>query len=137
MIQKIYTDQIFQSIVKSWIKVNHNFVLKKDGDLSHEPGKSNIVGTQKESNSLKFYFNYHSLFNLFSIKICQQPVKQHLHKYPYQDNNILKKLIYKGWTHVSQHLINEKIANMPKKLGAIITGKRKMTGYLLQLQVFI
>ena len=41
--QKIYIDQILEPMVKSWIDTYHDFILEKDGDLSHEQGKSNII----------------------------------------------------------------------------------------------
>lgn len=34
-----------------------------------------------------------------------------------------------GGPHVSQHFINEKVASMPERLDAVITGEGKMTGY--------
>ena len=42
---------------------------------------------------------------------------------------ILRKMIYEGWTHVSQHFINEKGASMPERLDAVISGEGKITGY--------
>lgn len=80
MSQRVYSD--LSAIVKPWIEAHHNFVLEKDGDSGHEPGKSNIVRTWKESNGLEIYFNCHSLPELSPIENCWQPVKQHLHKYP-------------------------------------------------------
>ena len=81
MSQKIYIDQIFQPFIKPWIEAYYNFVLKENGNLSHGPGKSNIICTWKETNSLEFYFNYYSLSDLALIENCQQPGKQYLYKY--------------------------------------------------------
>ena len=41
----------------------------------------------------------------------------------------MKELIFEGWTYVSQHFINEKVASMPERLDAVIAGDGKMTGY--------
>lgn len=38
-----YIDKILQTIVKSWFKANHDFVLKENGDSRQGPGKYNII----------------------------------------------------------------------------------------------
>ena len=75
MSQKVYIDQILESIVKPWINVHHDFVLEEDDDLGHRLGKSNIVHTWKEVNGLEFYFNYYLLSDLTPIENCWQSVK--------------------------------------------------------------
>ena len=45
MSQRFYIDQILQLIEKPWIEVNHDFILKEDGDSGHGLRKSNIVWT--------------------------------------------------------------------------------------------
>lgn len=47
MSQQCYIDQILEPIVKPWIEAKQVFVLEKDGDSGHKPGKSNIVRTWK------------------------------------------------------------------------------------------
>ena len=129
MSQKVYIDQILEPIVKPQIDTHHDFVLEEDGNLDHKPGKSNIVCTWKEANSLEFYFNCHLSLDLAPIENCWQLVKQDLHKYPHWDDNTTKELIFQRWTHISQHFINEKVASMPERLDMVITRDGKMTGY--------
>lgn len=64
-----------------------------------------------------------------SIANCWQPVKQTLCKFPRWDDATIKKLIYDGWTHVTQKFINEKVASMPERLQAVKGGEGQMTGY--------
>ena len=45
------------------------------------------------------------------------------------DDHTTRELIYEGWTHVSQHFINKRVASMPERMDAVIAGERKMTGY--------
>lgn len=45
MSQKVYIEQIFQSIIKLWIEAYHDFILEEDSDSSHETRKSNIICT--------------------------------------------------------------------------------------------
>jgi len=42
---------------------------------------------------------------------------------------MIKKLILKEWSHVSQKYINEKVSTMSEQLQAVIDRERKMTGY--------
>lgn len=72
---------------------------------------------------MKFYCNCHDSPNLASIVNCWQPVKQTLCKFPRWDDATIKKLIYDGWTHVTQKFINEKVASMPERLQAVKDGE--------------
>ena len=125
----MYIDSILEPIVKPWIETGQNFVLEEDGDSGHGPGKSNIVKTWKETHGLEYYFNCPASPDLSPIENCWQPPKQHIRKYPHWDDSTTKELIYEGWSHVSQHFINEKVASMPDRLQAVIDGEGKMTGY--------
>ena len=129
MSQRVYIDQILDSIIKPWLDQGHNFVLEEDGDSGHGPGKSKIVRTWKEEHGLEHYFNCPSSPDLSPIENCWQPVKQELYKSPHWDDETTKGLIYEGWSHVSQGFINEKVASMPDRLEAVIRGEGKMTGY--------
>jgi hypothetical protein len=113
MSQKLYIDQILKFVVKSWLKSGHDFVLKEDDISDHESGKHNIVRTWKNNHELEHYFNCSSSPDLFFIENCWQSVKQQLYKYPHWDDHTTKGLILKGWSHVSQRFINEKVNSMP------------------------
>lgn len=115
--------------MRPWIDEHHEFDLEEDGDSGHEPGKSEIVRTWKETNALEFYFDCHLSPDLAPIENIRQPVKQHLHKYLYWDDNTPKELIYEGCTYASRYFINEKVASMRERLDAVIAGEGKMTGY--------
>jgi hypothetical protein len=118
--QRVYIDQILKPIVKPWLENGQNFVLEEDGDSGHGPGKHNIVRTWKDTHGLEHYFNCPSTPDLAPIENCWQPVKQELYKYPHWDDVTTKELILEGWTHVSQHFINEKVNSMPERLRQVI-----------------
>ena len=103
---------ILEPVVKPWLQAHHDFVLEEDGDSGHGPGKSNIVRTWKEQIGLETCFNCHNSSDLALMENCWQPVKQTLRKFPHWDDTTRKKLIYEGWTHVTQKFINEKVATM-------------------------
>ena len=50
-------------------------------------------------------------------------------KYPHWDDETLKELIVEEWAHVSQRFIDEKVAEIPKRLREVRDGKGKMTEY--------
>jgi hypothetical protein len=81
--QQVYRDVILELIVKPWLKIGQNFVLKEDGDSGHSPEKKNIVRTWKEENGLIYYFNCVSLSDLAPIENCWQAPKQTFKKYPH------------------------------------------------------
>ena len=41
----------------------------------------------------------------------------------------MKDLIVEGWAQISQRFINEKVAEMPKRLREVRVGEGNMTGY--------
>jgi transposase len=94
--QRVYIDQILKPVVKPWLDQGHDFVLKKDDDLGHEPGKSNIVRTWKEKHHLEHYFNCVLSPDLAPIENCWVVSKQHLRKFSYWDNATTKELILEG-----------------------------------------
>lgn len=61
----MYDHKILGPIVKLWLKVYHNYILKKVGDLRYGP---NIVCIWKEQNSLESYFNCHNSSDLALIE---------------------------------------------------------------------
>lgn len=75
MSQQVYTDNIFEPIVKPCLQNHQDFVLEEDGNWGHGPRKSNIVRNWKQQNNLESYFNSHNSPDLAPIKNCGQPVK--------------------------------------------------------------
>ena len=74
--------------------------------------------------------SYSTILTVLRLLICLPlRIKQHLRKYPHWDDVTTKELILEGWSHVSQKYINEKVATMPDRLRALISGEGKMTGY--------
>ena len=69
MSQRVYIDQILDTIVKPWLDQGHNFVLEEDSDSRRELGKSNIV-RWKEEHRLEIYFNCLSSSDLSPIENC-------------------------------------------------------------------
>jgi hypothetical protein len=80
-------------------------------------------------NGLKSYFNCVSSPDLSLIENCWQSPKQHIRKFPHWDEATTVDLIHEGWATVSQHFINDKVAEMLKRLQAVIDGDGAMTGY--------
>ena len=56
---------------------------------------------------------------------CWQIPKAYTRKYPRWDDETLKELIVEGWAQASLRFINEKVAEMPKKLREVRDGKGK------------
>lgn len=56
-------------------------------------------------------------------------MKEHLYNYSYWDDNITKKLTYKGWIHVSKYFINKTVVSLPKQPNEVIDYEKKMISY--------
>lgn len=63
--QKVYIYQMFESIMKPWINIYHDFIWEEDSDISYGLGKSNIVYTMEGSQWLGILFQL-----LFVTKLC-------------------------------------------------------------------
>ncbi len=128
MSQKMYIEQILEPIVKPWMQMGQDFVLEEDGEAGgYGGGKSSIVRSWKHKHGLNYYFNCPSSPDLSPIENIWQPPP--IRKYPHWDDVTTKQLIYEGWSHVSQRLINETVITMPERLQAVIIGGGRMTGY--------
>ncbi len=129
MSQRVYIDQILKLVFKSWLDRDDDFCLKEDNDSEHDINKNNILRKWNKENELKSYFNCASFLNLSSIVNCWQSLKQHIRKFSHWDETITVELIYEEWVTISQHFINSKMAEMPKRLQAMINDDDAMTSY--------
>ena len=78
---------------------------------------------------MKSYFNCASSPDLSLIENCCQQPKQYIRKFPHYDEATTVGLIHEGWSNVSQNFINSKVAEMPKRLQAVIYGDGAIRGY--------
>jgi hypothetical protein len=130
---KEYLNQILEPTVLPWIQRGDDFVLQEDGDPNHgmvpPSGRPNPVAQWKEKHGLKHYFNYPHSSDLSVIENCWEPVKQHISKYSYKDDETTKELIRQGWARVTQHFINERVLSMPYRVEQVITNDGKLTEF--------
>jgi hypothetical protein len=108
MSQRVYIDQILESIIRSWFDRGHDFVLKEDDYSDHESSKLNIVRTWKETHHFESYFNCAFSSDLLSIENCWVVSKQHLRQFSHWNDVTTKDLIVEEWDHLSHHLLMKK-----------------------------
>lgn len=133
---KVYTEEILEKHVKSWLDRGDDFVLEEDRDSGHGIGsksknvKDNIVQNWKKKNGLESYFNMSGSPDLAMIENCWQPMKAHMRKFTHWDEFETYELACEGWYEkVTQEFINKRVLAMPARLQAVIDAKGKMTGY--------
>ena len=103
MSQRVYINSILKPEVKIWIQRGNRFVLEKNNDSGHGPGKSNIVINLKKDYGLEYLMNAPQSPDLSPIKNCWQPAKAHYKKFPHWDDQAVKADIYKGWKRVDKN----------------------------------
>lgn len=64
----MYINIIFKLILNLLLKMDKDFIQKKDRNSKHSLAKNKIIKNGKNYQNLKYYFNYIDLFSISLIK---------------------------------------------------------------------
>lgn len=132
MTLQVYRDEILESVVGSWLRQGHSFVLEEDNDSGHGTGKANIVRTWKKQNGLDSFFNCASSPDFVPIEKAFLIPKDYVRTQSCWDDETLKSRAEEGWEKLKQSTINVWVDDIPKILKQVADSDQlagRMSGF--------